>query len=284
MHLMRHENGTAETPAGQVDGHDGEQTREEAHRARPPLAALLVEAGVATEEQLRLAASEGMATGERLGEVLLRRGSIDEPSLAGLLARQWDLPFDDGEGPADESALALLPASEAERLEACPVGFADGTPVVAIAEPTDDRMSAVHEALQRDARFVVVTRTRLLSLLGKPSPAPAEEDAVPETPVEPTAAEPSAVEGDAQTVLTDLDAATASLAAVREKAERLAAAQQDSLQELEHCGVELDALRAARAEDQATIESLQRQLADQRERTASVRSRLAELTDALTEA
>jgi hypothetical protein len=283
MHLMRHENGTAENTVGQAEGHDGEQAREDTHRARPPLAALLVEAGVATEEQLRLAASEGMATGERLGEVLLRRGSIDEPSLAGLLARQWDLPFDDGDGPADEGALALLPANEAERLEACPIGFADGMPVVAIAEPTDDRMSAVHEALQSDARFVVVTRTRLLSLLGKPAPAPAAE-AVPEAPVEPTAPEPTAVEGDAQTVLTDLDAATASLAAVREKAERLAAAQLDSLRELEDCGVELDALRAARAEDQATIESLQRQLAEQRERTEGVRSRLAELTEALAEA
>ena len=39
---------------------------------------LLVEAGIATHEQLRTAQTEGIANGERLGEVLLRKGWIDE--------------------------------------------------------------------------------------------------------------------------------------------------------------------------------------------------------------
>ena len=45
---------------------------------RPPLLSLLVDAGVAPEAQLRLALAEGMGRGERLGEVVLRRGWIDE--------------------------------------------------------------------------------------------------------------------------------------------------------------------------------------------------------------
>ena len=42
--------------------------------ARPPLARLLADAGVASEDQLRMAVAEGMDRGERLGEVVLRRG------------------------------------------------------------------------------------------------------------------------------------------------------------------------------------------------------------------
>jgi hypothetical protein len=48
-----------------------------ARPARQPLATLLAEAGVASTEQLRLAVAEGMGRGERLGEVVLRRGWID---------------------------------------------------------------------------------------------------------------------------------------------------------------------------------------------------------------
>src|SRR6266508_1998657 len=50
-----------------VEGESGRSTG-----ARRPLASLLAEAGVASEEQLRLAVAEGMGSGERLGEIVLR--------------------------------------------------------------------------------------------------------------------------------------------------------------------------------------------------------------------
>jgi hypothetical protein len=46
------------------------------HGGRPPLARLLTETGLVTDEQIRAAVEEGSRTGERFGEVLLRRGAV----------------------------------------------------------------------------------------------------------------------------------------------------------------------------------------------------------------
>ncbi len=103
---------------------------------------LLVEAGIATHEQLRTAQTEGIANGERLGEVLLRKGWIDELALASLLADQWGLPF--LAGPAAEpAARALIPSHAARDLGACPISLADHGVTVALAEPNDDRLAAL---------------------------------------------------------------------------------------------------------------------------------------------
>ena len=61
-------------------------------RLRPPLASLLVEKGVASKEQLDDALAEAQETGERVGEVVVRRGWINEAQLADVLARQWQPP------------------------------------------------------------------------------------------------------------------------------------------------------------------------------------------------
>jgi len=53
--------------------------------------------------------------------------------------------------------------------------------------------------------------------------------------------------------------------------------------ELAHCRQQFDALSSARASDLATIERLQGELAEQRTLSAHVRTRLAELSDALAE-
>jgi len=102
--------------------------------ARPSLAALLAEAGVASEEQLRIAVAEGMGSGERLGEVVLRRGWIDEAGLARVLARQWGLAFLDDEAVAvDPAAAALVPLEQGGHLGAFAIGFSEGLPVIALA-------------------------------------------------------------------------------------------------------------------------------------------------------
>jgi hypothetical protein len=63
-------------------GEDEQESARSTGTGRRPLASLLAEAGVASEEQLRLAVAEGMGSGERLAEIVLRRGWIDEVGLA----------------------------------------------------------------------------------------------------------------------------------------------------------------------------------------------------------
>jgi hypothetical protein len=101
-------------------------------RLRPSLASLMVEEGVATSEQLEQALAEGQQNGERLGEVVLRHGWINEAGLAGLIARQWDLSFVALSAISlDDSARTLLSRDVCKRVGACPVSYDDGVPVLA---------------------------------------------------------------------------------------------------------------------------------------------------------
>ena len=58
-----------------------------------PLGTLLHRSGLVTAEQLGSALAEGSRTRQRLGEVLVQRGWIDDAHLSRLLAGQKGLPF-----------------------------------------------------------------------------------------------------------------------------------------------------------------------------------------------
>jgi hypothetical protein len=149
-------------------------------RLRPSLASLLADEGVATMDQLEEALAEGMKSGERLGEVVLRRGWINEAGLAQLIARRWDLTFVARSMiTVDEHAQALLSRADAERLGASPVAFNDGVPQVAVADPSEERFSDVRAALGTQCTFVVTTPSALAQLIAD---AP---EAAPQTPLRP---------------------------------------------------------------------------------------------------
>lgn len=159
------------------NGHDG---RGAFGRLRPSLASLMVEEGVATAEQLEEALQEGKQTGERLGEVVVRRGWINEAGLAELLARQWDLTFVAlSMITVEEAARTLVSRDAALRLGACPIGFKDRTPLVAVADPGEDRFEAVRERLG-DCAFIVTTPSALSWLIDQSDAGPAEAEPVPE--------------------------------------------------------------------------------------------------------
>jgi hypothetical protein len=134
-------------------------------RRRRPLGALLVEAGVASKAGVREALDEGNRTGERLGEVVLRRGWVSERKLTKLLAEQWGLR---APGPVkmqvDPAALARIDVERAAELGGIPFEFdADGL-VVAVAEPKTDRFEALR-ALLGNVSFVIVAPSTLTELL-----------------------------------------------------------------------------------------------------------------------
>jgi type II secretion system (T2SS) protein E len=141
----------------------GEAVVEE--RRRRPLGALLVEAGVASEDDVRDALDEGNRRGERLGEVVLRRGWISERKLTKLLAEQWGLR---APGPVkmqvDPAALARIDAGLAAELGGIPFEFDQDGLVVAVAEPKTDRFEALR-ALLGNVSFVVVAPSTLTELL-----------------------------------------------------------------------------------------------------------------------
>jgi hypothetical protein len=129
---------------------------------RVPLGQLLIQAGFLTQVQLDDALYEGSRTGERLGEVVVRRGLATEDDVARLLAEQWTLDYVDRSSIwFDANALARLSREDAQRLEALPTRVEDGRVVVAVAEPTEQRLGSLRELLGEETVMIVVPKSAL---------------------------------------------------------------------------------------------------------------------------
>ena len=129
---------------------------------RTPLGSLLTGAGFITEAQLAAALEEGASTGTRLGDVVVSHGWATEDDVAKLLARQWRLGYVDRASIFfDAEALARLTRAQAQLLETLPTRVQDGRVVVAVAEPTEERLTALRAVIGDDTVVVVVPKTAL---------------------------------------------------------------------------------------------------------------------------
>jgi hypothetical protein len=287
-------------------------------RLRPSLASLLADEGVATMDQLEEALAEGMKSGERLGEVVLRRGWINEAGLAQLIARRWDLTFAARSTlTVDEHAQALLSRTESERLGACPVAFNDGVPLVAVADPSEERFSGVRAALGTQCTFVVTTPSALSQLI---SESPAETASVPvvDTPLpeeDPVVAAPAALEtfeaeapfatesapepadyamaapeptyvpvaGSAEAPSPTLDDASPALEELDRLLQRLVADRARASDQLAGYRRQLEELNEEKARVEADLRALETKLGEEDELLDTMRSRLSGLTRTLPE-
>jgi hypothetical protein len=246
--------------------------------ARPPLASLLAEAGVASEEQLRLAVAEGMGSGERLGEIVLRRGWIDEAGLAQLLARQWGLVYlADEAAVVDQSTSALLSAQEAERLGVCVIGFVEGLPLVAVAEPAEDRFADVRSALGRECDFAVVGKSTLERLVAQRVSVDGDEQAVSAR----AATAQTADDAEAERLLGELDTAATTLLAWAERVKRVVELQHQTEGQLSASREEIVAVREELARERATVDRLERELAHRHELVSAAKAKLADVARTL---
>jgi hypothetical protein len=246
--------------------------------ARRPLATLLAEAGVASEEQLRLAVAEGMGSGERLGEIVLRRGWIDEAGLAQLLARQWSLVYlADEAAIVEQSASALLSAAEAERLGVCVLSFVEGLPLVAVAEPAEDRFADVRSALGRECDFAVVSKSTLERLVAQRVSADREAQAARARAATAQAAD----DAEAERLLGELDSAATTLLAWAERVRRVVELQQQAEDQLSARREEIVALREELARERASADQLEKKLAHQHGLVSAAKAKLADVARTL---
>ena len=158
-----------------------------------PLGTLIFRAGLLTEEQLEDALQEGVRSGKRLGEVLLESGLIDERDLGRLLADQKGLRFVELSSFAlDPSATSLFSAEMAHMFAALPVGFEDGLPLVAVADPSNALVTEnLRRALGKDPRLVVASRSDLQKTIDRLHASSDDEPAMQSEPeLTPPAVEP----------------------------------------------------------------------------------------------
>ena len=166
----------------------------EAPVERVPLGRLLVDAGFLTRTQLDDCLFEGSKTGERIGEVVVRRDLATEDDIARLLAEQWGLDYVERSAIwFDGNALAKLSKEDAQRWEALPTRIEGGRVVVAVAEPTEQRLAAVRDLIGEETVLIVVPKSALdaglrSSLLASRGGGQFERDPEPEPEPEPRAA------------------------------------------------------------------------------------------------
>ena len=77
--------------------------------ASPRLGHLLIDQGFITHDHLDFTLREQNATGERMGECLMRLGLITDSDLALVLAKQGKSPFIDMTGSGRDLPLVMSP-------------------------------------------------------------------------------------------------------------------------------------------------------------------------------
>jgi hypothetical protein len=93
---------------------------------------------------------------------VVRRGLATEDDVARLLAEQWGLDYVERSSIwFDANALAQMSREDAQRLEALPTRVEDGRVVVAVAEPTEQRLGALRELLGEETVMIVVPKSAL---------------------------------------------------------------------------------------------------------------------------
>ena len=111
---------------------------DKAHRHRLPLGLVLLSTGSVSHEDLRCALTRHHATGERIGDVLLREFGLSERKVAEALAVQWGCSVWDVRGVQPQTMARVAPRAVLERSSMLPLRIGrDGRLGVAFSHGLD---------------------------------------------------------------------------------------------------------------------------------------------------
>jgi type IV pilus assembly protein PilB len=135
--------------------------------AGPPLARVLVESGKVTPEQMAVALQAHQQAGESLARYLYNNHLATEDDLVEAMAAEVGLEFVDlNNCVIDTAAVTLIPEATARHHMVLPIGFEDGVPLVAMANPTDVfAMDDLRTIMGRNFTPVVATRSQIAAHL-----------------------------------------------------------------------------------------------------------------------
>src|SRR6266480_2950485 len=89
-----------------------------------------------------------------------------EEAEARALAERAGLEYREaGAVAVDPRALTILPADECRRLRAVPLAATTGSAVIAVSDPSEERLESVRQLTGPSTRFVVLTERTLEALL-----------------------------------------------------------------------------------------------------------------------
>jgi len=129
---------------------------------------LLIEQGLLTAEQLKIALDEQKRTGRKLGRVFVESGYVTEDGISQALARQLRIPFIDLRNYDTKPELVrLLPEAPARRFRALVLDrTADGRLLVGMSDPTDlQAYDEISRVVRQEIEQAVITESQLLELI-----------------------------------------------------------------------------------------------------------------------
>ena len=136
---------------------------------RERLGELLVAGGLIDEAQLAGALALQVRTGGKLGEVLVDSLTVGEEEIARVLAEQKGYEFVNLIAyPIDRNAASLIPSRLAHKQSVIPIGFEDGRLLLAMSDPLD--VEAVDDVEVRTGQRVtplVATPSQISSAIEK---------------------------------------------------------------------------------------------------------------------
>ncbi|PKO36291.1 MAG: MSHA biogenesis protein MshE [Betaproteobacteria bacterium HGW-Betaproteobacteria-6] len=131
---------------------------------------LLIQHGLLTDEQLKIALDEQKRTGRKLGRVFVESGFVTEEGISQALARQLQIPFIDLKNFTPKPELIkLLPEAPARRFRAMVLEqLPDGRLQVGLSDPTDlQAYDEITRLVRREIDLAVVTESQLLAMVDR---------------------------------------------------------------------------------------------------------------------
>jgi MSHA biogenesis protein MshE len=125
---------------------------------------LLVEKGLITQVQLKVALSEQKKRGRKLGSTLVELGMIDENSMLNLLSSQLSIPLIDlNNYHYNDDIAKLLPETIARRYRAMVLDDQGSDYLVGMADPTDIyALDEIQSKLSKPIKQATVSETALI--------------------------------------------------------------------------------------------------------------------------
>lgn len=139
------------------------------------LGTMLVTRGYLVPAELEYVLKQQAASGQRIGELLLDLGLVEEQALIELVAEQLRLEvFDRARVTVNLRAARRLSEAEARRLQAIPFRDSASWIAVAVADPTQpDLVAQLVRRLGLPVRLYVATRATVTDLLDQVYPSEA---------------------------------------------------------------------------------------------------------------
>jgi type IV pilus assembly protein PilB len=127
------------------------------------LGEILVRKGLLNEDRLAQALGSQRSSGSRLGEVLAAMGWLSEEDLARALAEQYDYDYVEVDAiESDPEALKVVSGRWSLSKLILPIGFCDGRLEVAISDPID--VEATDELRARTGAPLIIHLARASAL------------------------------------------------------------------------------------------------------------------------